>query len=174
MLRSILATAILWLTAFPAAAEVVARHADGFTLRYAVALETTADDVRGSLADLPSWWDPAHTYTGEATRLSMTLEPGGCWCETLADGTVFRHATVISVDPEHQAVLHAPLGPLHETATRADLTYRWAPENKGWLISVDFVVEGPGLGAAADAVDTVMQGGFDRFVRYVEYGEALP
>ena len=33
------------------------------------------------------------------------------------------------------------------------------------------VIEGPGLGAYADAVDGVMGAGFARFTRYLEYGE---
>lgn len=174
MSRSILFALVLLSSGTSASAEVVSRHADGFTLRYAVALETTGDDIRTALGELPKWWDEAHTYSGRSANLSMTLAPGGCWCETLDDGKVFEHARVVSVDPQGKVVMNAPLGPLNGTATRSDLTYSWVPEARSWRVTLDFVVEGAGLGAAADAVDGVMQAGFGRLARFIEYGEPTP
>jgi len=70
--------------------------------------------------------------------------------------------------------MYAPLGPLHGKATRADLVFSTRPERRGWRVAVDFAVEGPGVGAMADGVNAVMDAGFDRFIRHVEYGEPGP
>ena len=153
-----------------ARAEVVSRSENGFTLRFAVAMATTPEDFIASVGAVPDWWDGAHTYTGDASNLSLAFEPGGCWCEALADGTTFEHAHVVSIEPE-RVVMNAPLGPLKGKATQADMTFTVAPGSAGWLVSIDFVVEGPGLGAMADPVNGVMDGAFDRFVHHIESGE---
>jgi len=157
--------------AAPASAEVVERHADGFTLRYAVRLETTAGDVVLAIEDIDGWWNSAHTYSGDAANLTLRMEPGGCLCEALADGKIFEHGRVTAFDDDHLA-LSAPLGPLKERATRADLTFRWPDERTGVLVTLTFIVEGPGLGAMADGVDAVMHDQYVRFTHYIEYGEA--
>ena len=174
MLKTALAAAvagIALLSAVPAAAEVVERHADGFTLRFQVAMEAAPEDLLGSLGEIGKWWDGAHSYSGDATNMTLVMEPGGCFCEALADGTAFEHGRVVSIDPATGVLLNAPLGPLKAKATRADLGFGWASANRGRTVVMTFVVEGPGLGAFADPVDGVMGGAFSRYVRYVEYGE---
>ena len=158
----------------PAPAEIVSRTADGFTLHFAVDLETPPEDVIVSVGKIPEWWDPAHSYTGDAANLSLAFEPGGCWCESLADGARFEHGRVVRIGPT-RVVFDAPLGPLHATATRSDLTFSVDPEDRGWRVAMDFVVEGPGLGALADPVNGVMDGAFDRFVHQLTHrGSAAP
>ena len=174
MLKSAIAAVvagIVLLSAVPAAAGVVERHADGFTLRFEVAMETTPEDLLGSLGEIGKWWDGAHSYSGDAGNMTLVTEPGGCFCEALADGTTFEHGRVVSIDPATGVLLNAPLGPLKATATRADLHFGWASVNRGWTVVMTFVVEGPGMGAYADGVDGVMGGAFARYVRNVENGE---
>lgn len=172
MLRPmIIAAAIAALGVAPAAAEVVSRTADSFTLRYAVGAGIAPDDIPTALQDLPKWWDAAHTYTGSAGNLSLDLAPGGCWCEKLADGTDFDHGRTVSVMADH-IVFDAPFGPLRGKATRADLVVSWPAANGGWTPTWTMTVEGPGIGAMADGVDAVMGAGYQRWLRYLEYGEA--
>lgn len=171
MLRPLIAAAVLALSAAPATAEVVARTADSFTLRFAVPIETTTGDVVLALEDIGGWWDGAHTYSGDASNLSLSLDPGGCFCEALPDGSTFEHGRVVALDDDHLA-LNAPLGPLKAAARKADLTFSWPDAGTGTMVTMTFVVEGPGLGAMADPVNSVMGVQFARFIRYVEYGEA--
>ena len=168
MLKSVLAVvaAIGLLSATPAAAEVVERHADGFTLRFTTTMETTAGDVFLAIEDIGGWWDSAHTYSGDARNLALSLEPDGCFCEALPDGTLFEHGRLRGFDDEHLS-LDAPLGPLKGRATTADLTFSWPDAGTGVAVTMTFVVEGPGLGAFADPVDAVMAGQFARFVGYI-------
>lgn len=170
MFRSALIAAVLSLVPGLAAAEIVSRSEDAFTLRFAVGLEASREDVIDAVREVPSWWDPAHSYTGDATNLSLAFQPGGCWCERMADGTDFRHGSVASIDPD-RVRFDAPLGPLNGKATRADLTFSAGPENRGTLAAMEFVVEGPGVGAYADPVHGVMQQAWARYVRFIEYGE---
>ncbi len=170
MFRPLLAVAVLALSAAPAAAEVAARTADSFTLRYAVGAEIAPDDIPGALADLPKWWDSAHTYSGSAANLSLDLTPGGCWCERLADGTDFDHGRTVSAAPD-RFVFDAPFGPLRGKTTKAELTVTWPAANRGLTPTWTMVVEGPGIGAMADGVDAVMGAGYQRWLRYLEYGE---
>ena len=156
----------------PASAEVVSRSADGFVLRFESGMETTPEDMIATVSELPKWWDGAHTYTGDNDNLSLAFEPGGCWCETLADGTEFRHAAVVSITDD-TVVFNAPLGPLNGKATKADMIFHIANANAGWLVSIDFVVEGAGLGAMADGVNGVMEQAFGRYVHHLQYGETV-
>ncbi len=172
MSRTLLAaTALALFAATPAPAEVVARTADSFTLRYAVGAEITPDDIPGAMTDLPKWWDPAHTFTGSAANLSLDLTPGGCWCEKLADGTDFDHGRTVSVEAD-RLLFHAPFGPMRGKTSRADLTVSWPAADRGRTPTWTMVVEGPGMGAMADVIDAVMGAGYQRWLRHMVGGES--
>jgi hypothetical protein len=150
----------------PAAAEVVERSADRFVLRYEARALTTPEDITRALTALPQWWDSAHTYSGSAANLSLDLTPGGCWCERLADGTDFDHGRTVRSDGEVYQFA-APFGPLRGRSDRADLTVSSTQEGDRRHLRWEFVIEGQGVGAMADAVDGVMGAGFNRFVDYL-------
>ena len=172
MIRTLSVALAVMLMATGASAEVVSRTADGFVLRYEVALETTPEDAWTAVGEVGRWWNGAHTYSGSAINMTLPLEVGGCLCEALTDGTIFEHGRVTRTDPQTGVVLDAPLGPLKGKATRADLGLTWASEGSGLTLAMTFTVEGPGLGAFAGPVDGVMGDQFARWVRYVEAGEA--
>lgn len=171
MLKSLFIARALTLLASPAAAEVVERGPDHFVLRYETGLETTPEDIYGSIGDIGQWWDSAHTYSGDARNMTLPLEVGACFCERLADGSDFEHGRVVAADPETGVLLNAPLGPLKGKTTRADLSIGWSGANAGWTLVMTYVVRGEGVGAWADGVDAVMQGQYTRLTHYVEYGE---
>lgn len=171
MLKSLFIAGALTLLASPAAAEVVERGPDHFVLRYETGLETTPEDIYGSIGDIGQWWDSAHTYSGDARNMTLPLEVGACFCERLADGSDFEHGRVVAADPETGVLLNAPLGPLKGKTTRADLSIGWSGANAGWTLVMTYVVRGEGVGAWADGVDAVMQGQYTRLTHYVEYGE---
>lgn len=170
-LYALFAVACLALVAAPASAEVIERDADHFVLQYKVGMETTPEDVYGAIAEVGQWWNGAHTYSGKASNLSLTLEPGACFCEALPDGSTFEHGRVVEADPDLGVLLDAPLGPLKGKATMARLSIGWSGTDMGWEVVMTYVVRGPGLGAYADAVDSVMGDQYGRFIHFVEYGE---
>ena len=34
-----------------------------------------------AFARVGEWWGKDHTYSGDSANLSLSLTPGGCWCE---------------------------------------------------------------------------------------------
>lgn len=174
MLRSLIAAVGLALMADPASAEIVSRSEDAFTLRYVGTVGMGRGDVFGAIEFISAWWDGAHSYSGHAANLTLDTRLGGCLCEALPDGTVFEQGRVAAFDDDH-LTLDAPLGPLNGRAARAELTFSW-PETAPGLegdetgVVMLFVVEGPGLGGLADAVDTVMRGQHERLLRLIETG----
>lgn len=170
MFKTLIVVAVLAVSAAPAAAEVVARTADSFTLRYAVRAEIVPADIPSSFEALPQWWDSAHTYSGAAANLSLDLATAGCWCEKLADGTDFDHGRTVLVSAD-QLIFHAPFGPMRGKTTKAELVVTWPGADRGWTPTWTMRVEGPGIGAMADAVDGVMGAGYRRWLTYLERGE---
>lgn len=162
----------LALAAVPASAEVVERDADHFVLRFEVGLETTPEDIYGSIGDIGRWWNSAHTYGGKASNLTLPLQAGACFCEALPDGATFEHGRVLEADPETGVLLEAPLGPLKGKTTMARWSIGWSQGNAGWTLVMTYVVRGPGVGVLADPVDAVMQDQYVRLTHYIEYGEA--
>jgi len=169
-MRAILIAAFA-LLAQPAAAEVVARSENAFTLRFATTVAADADRIPASLEALPEWWDGAHSHTGDAANLSLDLAPGGCWCEKMPDGTDFDHGQTKTVGPD-RVLFHAPFGPLRGPATRADLEMTWAQGADGLTLVWTMTVEGDGVGAMADPVDGVMGAGFRRWAQHLVVASA--
>ncbi|MBU1325681.1 MAG: hypothetical protein KJ676_10595 [Alphaproteobacteria bacterium] len=162
----IAAAALFAAVAGPAAAEIVSRSENAFTLKFTGRTALGPAGVPTALSQLPLWWDPAHSYSGDATNLSLDLSPGGCWCEKLEDGTDFDHGRTLSVVPGEMR-FHAPFGPLRSMATKADLVVTYPLVDGVVTPTWTFVVEGPGVGAMADPVDAVMAGGFSRWIGHM-------
>lgn len=112
------AVGMLLLSASPAAAEVVSVSSNGFEVRETVNLVVPPEVAFASFTDIAAWWDPEHTYSGEARNLSLNLAPGGCFCERFPKtGGGIEHMRVTYVDPGKRAVFSGPLGPLLYEAT---------------------------------------------------------
>ena len=54
---------------------------------------------RALVDDIGSWWDSTHTWSGDARNLRLSANPGGCFCETLANSGGVAHAVVNYVVP---------------------------------------------------------------------------
>lgn len=171
MRKPLIAAAALALSATSAAAEVVERSADHFVLRYAVALEASPEDFIDALEHIGEWWNPSHTYSGDARNLSLALDVGTCFCEAMPDGSVFEHGWVDEYDPGTGVLIEAPLGPLKGKTTVSNWSIGWTGANRGWELVISYVVRGEGIGAMADGVDRVMGEQYLRMVHFIEYGE---
>lgn len=175
MLKTLLAAGAMAaaLIASPAAAQVIERSEDHFVLRHEIDLEYPPEDMWTALGQIGEWWDSAHTYSGDASNMSVTLEPGACFCERLADGTDFEHGRVVEADPETGVLFDAPLGPLKGKATMARWSVGWtgSPMGAGTRLVITYVVRGPGVGAWAEGVDSVMRIQYGRYSHFMHYGE---
>jgi hypothetical protein len=162
-MKHLLLAAALSALAGSAAAEVSGRSDNGFSLTYERAVTASDAAILEAVGRPAAWWSDAHTYSGSAANISVDLAPGGCWCEALPGGGV-KHAETLLVWPEQRLVrFDAPFGPLQSIGADAVLTMTWAPAAGGSRsLKWTFVVEGPGAGAMADAIDGVMAEQFGR------------
>jgi hypothetical protein len=157
---SVVALACVVFVAATAAADVVDRSPSGFTLRTTVAVAATPQRIYQDLLDIGSWWDAAHTYSGDAKNMTLAAQAGGCFCEKYAGGAV-EHGRVVNISPNTMVRLSAALGPLQELAVTGAMTWTIAPakQGSGSTLTLTYAVGGyapGGLDKLADAVDAVL------------------
>jgi hypothetical protein len=155
------------LVASPVQAAVMGSTADGFTVREEVQFAGSPSSAWKRLIEVGSWWDPQHTYSGRSSNLTLTLQPGGCWCETLENGGFVRHLDVVLVIPEKTLRLTGGLGPLQGMGATGALTFtlRSASPTATTVIAEYSVVgySREGLTSIAGAVDQVLSEQLQRF-----------
>jgi uncharacterized protein YndB with AHSA1/START domain len=157
-----------------ASAELTASSPSGFISEHDITIAAPPQRVYDALtAEVGRWWDPAHSYSGNAANFTLDARAGGCFCERWSSGEV-RHMTVVFVEPGRTLRLTGGLGPLQSMTVNGSMTftleggattrlhYRYAVS--GW--SPD------GLTALAEPVDRVQLGQLLRLKRYVETGNA--
>ena len=93
----------------PASAEVTRTTDDSFVSRNEVVVEATPKEVWLALISPATWWQSAHTWSGDAKNLSLVPQAGGCFCETIPEvdepgrftlqGSV-EHMRVVQAYPE--------------------------------------------------------------------------
>lgn len=143
---------LLFMTAalVPAAAqaEVVASSANGFHIRHSVNLAADAAQAWDAFRRVGDWWSGDHSYSGKASNLSLTLSPGGCFCERLPDGGGVEHMRVAFVEPGKRAVLTGSLGPLLFEGTSAVMDVRIEGAGNGSTMTLDYKAAGFATGGA--------------------------
>lgn len=148
----------LALLASPAGAEVVAASANGFEVRQTIEVAVPPAAAFAKFQEVGSWWSGEHTYSGQASNLSLTLSPGGCWCERTPGGGI-QHMQLVYVDRGKRLVLTGSLGPLLYLATSGVMDVQFKPTSKGSQITVDYRAAGFFNGGAdkiAPVVDSVL------------------
>ena len=164
-MKYLAAMAILAVSA-PAAAEVVSASPNGFEVRETVNLVVPPDITWASFGNIGAWWDPEHTYGGKAENLSLSLSPGGCFCERFPKGGGIEHMRVTFVDPGKRALLTGALGPLLFEATAGVMDVQLKPTAAGTQLTLDYRAAGFANGGAeklAPAVDQVLGAQLKRF-----------
>jgi hypothetical protein len=151
--------ALALVAATPASAAVVSAAPNGFEIKQTVNLVVPPEVAMASFAELPSWWDPEHTYSGNPANMSLVLHPGGCFCERLPDGGGIEHMRVTFVDPGKRVVLTGSLGPLLYEATSGVMDIQVKRAAGGSQLILDYKVAGFANGggeAMAAKVDEVL------------------
>lgn len=163
----------LSLSIFPLSAEVVETSPDSFTLRGSVEVATDAMRSYEAILDVGSWWDRSHTWSGDSRRLTLTVSPEGCFCESLPSGGIVRHATLLFADPGRMIRLSGAFGPLQEHPLVGVLTFSLSPKPAGSTIEMVYRVAGTmpgGLSEWAPLVDQVLSSQLHRLGRYLNTG----
>lgn len=161
-----LATACM---ALPAAAAVLESDSGGFVSAHEVAIAAPPERVFEALvAEVGAWWDPAHTYTGDASNMTFSEFPA-LW-ERFDDEGFVRHMAIDMVRPPTTLRLSGGLGPLQPLAVTGSMTFEIEDAGNGTKLAYRYLVNGRGLEGWADPVDRVMVGQLERLQRYVETG----
>jgi hypothetical protein len=159
-----------------AGAAVSASGPGGFVIKIELPIAAPRADVYARTLEIGRWWSDAHTYSGAASNMSLSREPGGCFCEKLKDGGFVRHGTLdLSIPPATLRILGA-LGPLQELGASGALSMQFsAAGEKATHLVVTYAVSGyepsKGIGELAPIVDSVIKEQFDRLKRYAETGK---
>ncbi|HEY1927177.1 MAG TPA: SRPBCC family protein [Caulobacteraceae bacterium] len=156
-----------------ARAEVVAAQPGGFEVVEHAHIAAAPARVWAAIGQVGAWWSPTHTYSQSAANLSLSLEPGGCFCERWAAGAV-RHMIVVAVFPEKMLRLDGALGPLGGLGVVGHLTFVLKPEPQGTDLTLTYDVGGwtkDGLDRLAGPVDQVLGLQMQRLSSYVTTGK---
>ncbi len=159
-------------------ADVADSAANGFTVKLAIAIEAPPQEVYGRLVhNVGDWWDPMHTFSGDAHNLSIDDKPMGCFCEKLPGGGGVRHLEVVYAEPGKRLVFSGGLGPLESMAATGSLTIQLAPAGAGTKLTAVYAVTGyfpAGMNTWAPPVDVVLTQQFQRLKSFIENGKAAP
>jgi len=153
-------------------ATVVESDPGGFAVTVERTLGPDTPDARQALWSLliapDRWWSPAHTWSGDASNLSLEAKVGGCWCEKLKDGGMVEHARVLLVEPQHRLLLRGELGPLQHMAVTGKMEMAIGATSGKTSVTFSYAVGGYGLHDSpglAKAVDAVLSEQADRLVK---------
>jgi hypothetical protein len=156
-------------SASPAAAEVVSASSNGFEVRQTVNLVVPPADAFDAFRNIGAWWDPEHTYSGDAANLSLALVPGGCFCERLPKGGGVEHMRMAYIEPGKHVVLTGALGPLLYEAVTGVMDVQVKTIAGGAQLTLDYKAAGFAKGGAdklAAAVDSVLAAQMKRYRAY--------
>jgi hypothetical protein len=168
-MRALLIVVALGL-AGPAQAEVKTSWESGFRIENRVRIDGAKEQVWFALAQIGSWWSSEHTYSGKAENMTISLRPGGCWCEAVPGGGV-EHGRVVMALPEKGTLrIDSATGPLQGEGVAGALTWQINELKEGGVE----VVQTYNVGGArreivkvAPMVDKVMGEQLERLKAYI-------
>lgn len=166
-----LAAALLASALSPARADVTAVSPTGFVSSFSKAVQATPAQAYEAIGRPERWWNPSHSYSGQAANLRLGLRAGDCFCEQWDGGSV-EHARVVLARPPAMLRLEGALGPLQELAVRAVLTFTATVTDGQTVLRLTYRVSGApdaGLEKLAPLVDRVIG---DQFQRWAAHAEA--
>ena len=148
---------------------------NGFVVKFDVSVNAPAAKVYDALVgQIGSWWDPQHTYSGDAKNLSIDARPGGCFCEKLPNGGGVEHARVIYVAPREVLRLSGALGPLQASGVAGTLTWKLTSGTDNTRLQLSYSVGGfidGGFEKIAPAAENVLRIQLDRLKQFAETGK---
>jgi len=138
-------------TAAPAHANVHQSSDQGFVIRLTAEVPASVTETWQELLRPADWWSGEHTYSGDASNMSIEQHAGGCFCEALPDpeggplapprGSV-EHMRVINIEQNRVLRMSGALGPLQSEAANGTLTIVLKPGDAGTRILWEYVVGG--------------------------------
>ncbi len=168
MLKCMALGALLLMAQF-AQAEIVSSGETGFSLKVVVTSRASAEDAYLAFTQIDRWWDPNHTYTGDAANLTLNLRPGGNFVETLPGIGFVTHLELAYVEPGSEIRLLGGLGPLQPMGAHGAMTVTFRDIEGGSEITMLYNVVGysaEGMKKFAPVVDAVQAQQMRRLATY--------
>jgi hypothetical protein len=167
------------LLASHARAEIVGAAANGFEVRELVHVAVSPDKAYDGVASPAHWWNPAHSYSHDASNFTLDARAGGCWCETLPGGGSVKHLEVVLAMPGKALHLRGILGPFQQMGAEGAMAWTITPKDGGSDIEMTYAMGGydpAGLDKLAMPVNEVLGEQVGRLKRFLETGspEAKP
>ena len=158
-----------------ASAEVMDAGAGGFTTVNEVTIDASRDVAwQAAIEDIGIWWSSDHTVSGDASRLSITPVPQGCFCENFGAGAGVVHLTVTMVNPSVVIRLTGGLGPLGLMGVNGNMTWEFEDVEGGTNVKFTYAVGGyrpEGLDTISEPVDFVIGEALARLKAHIETGD---
>ena len=154
-------------------AETSGVSASGFTVTHAVVVDSDPAKVWLAFTQLPRWWNGAHSWSGQASNMTLDAQAGGCWCERWGASSA-EHGRVLMAQPGAVLRLQAKLGPLQAMPVAGVLTFGTAHRDGATRLRVTYRVAGaPGdnLNELAGPVDEGVGEQVRRLKAYIETGK---
>jgi len=156
-----------------AMADVTSAGASGFEVREKVHIAAAPDAVYAAVLAPKRWWDPKHTYSGDANRLTLEAKAGGCWCESLPGGGSVEHLEITYLAPGKAVRFRGALGPLQAMGVAGSMTITLAAGDGGTELMLTYTVGGyarDGFEDVSKGVDGVLAAQVARLKKVVETG----
>jgi len=164
------------LAASSVSAEVAGAGSGGFEVREQAHIGVPPDAVYAALLSPKRWWDPKHTYSGDATNLTLDAKAGGCWCESMPGGGSVEHMSVVYLAPGKAIRFRGALGPLQAMGVVGSLTIKLTAAGSGTDLALTYAVGGYSKDGFADvsrAVDSVLGAQVTRLQKLLTTGNAM-
>lgn len=177
-MKSLLRTSlfVFALYAGSAFAEVTNAGEGGFVSVNEVIIDASRQDAwKAAIEDIGNWWSSDHTVSGDASRLSITAVPQGCFCENFGAGAGVVHLTVTMVNPGVVIRLTGGLGPLGLMGVNGNMTWEFDEVKEGTKVKFTYAVGGyspEGLDTIAEPVDFVIGGALARLKAHLESSDS--
>lgn len=137
--------------AAPLSAEVAETNANGFVTRDVAEVAATPLQTWLALIKPGDWWNDSHTWSADASNMTLTPQAGGCFCERVPgedrddgfslDGSV-QHMEVIQAYPLRNLRMRGGLGPLQSEPATGVLTITIEEIEGGTRVRWEYVVGG--------------------------------
>jgi hypothetical protein len=163
---------IFFLTVHQVQATVVDSCAMGFTVKFEKSVKVDPEIIFNNFCkDIGKWWDPDHTWSGQAENLYIQEYIGGSFGERIPSRGYVRHLRLIYIDPGKMIRMEGGLGPLQQYAVNGIMTMEIKNVSDSSKVSLTYTVGGyipGGVSKLAAGVNQVLEIQFKRFIGFVE------
>ena len=165
-----LCLAALAALACPVFGDLLEADDAGFVSSHEIEIAAPPGRVFDALTDeVAEWWDPAHSYSGDAANFGFDGVLGGL-VEDLGQGGYVIHMRLVFLRHPKTLVLTGGLGPLLRLGVAGSMSFDLEATEAGTKLSYRYTVNGRNVAPLAEPVDRVQLGQLERLKRYVETG----